>query len=90
MLKKYAGISAAQGKDIEDIARDAAVSYVAGQVGGEVGGAVAGETGSQLAGNLAQGGTSGATSAVLSGRDPVTGLRVLALVEHLTLYKYKP
>ena len=69
-----AGISAAQGKDIEDIARDAAVSYVAGQVGGEVGGAVAGETGSQLAGNLAQGGTSGATSAVLSGRDPVTGL----------------
>lgn len=69
-----AGISAAQGKDIEDIARDAAVSYVAGQVGGEVGGAVAGETGSQVAGNLAQGGTSGATSAVLSGRDPVTGL----------------
>jgi hypothetical protein len=69
-----AGISAAQGNDIEDIARNAAVSYVAGQVGGEVGGAVAGETGSQLAGNLAQGGTSGATSAVLSGRDPVTGL----------------
>ena len=69
-----AGISAAQGNDIEDIARNAAVSYVAGQVGGEVGGAVAGETGSQLAGNLAQGGTSGATSALLSGRDPVTGL----------------
>jgi hypothetical protein len=69
-----AGISAAQGNDIEDIARDAAISYAAGQVGGQVGGAVAGETGSQLAGNLAQGGTSGATSAVLSGRDPVTGL----------------
>jgi hypothetical protein len=69
-----AGISAAQGNDIEDIARNAAVSYVAGQVGGEVGGAVAGETGSQLAGNLAQGGASGTTSAVLSGRDPVTGL----------------
>jgi len=69
-----AGISAAQGNDIEDIARDAAVSYVAGQVGGEVGGAVAGETGSQLAGNLAQGGASGTTSALLSGRDPVTGL----------------
>jgi hypothetical protein len=69
-----AGISAAQGNDIEDIARNAAVSYVAGQVGGEVGGVVAGETGSQLAGNLAQGGTSGATSALLSGRDPVTGL----------------
>lgn len=69
-----AGISAAQGKDIEDIARDAAVSYAAGQVGGQVGGAVAGETGSQLVGNLAQGGTSGATSALLSGRDPVTGL----------------
>lgn len=69
-----AGISAAQGNDIEDIARDAAISYAAGQVGGEVGGAVAGETGSQLAGNLAQGGASGTTSAVLSGRDPVTGL----------------
>ena len=69
-----AGISAAQGNDIEDIARDAAISYAAGQVGGQVGGAVAGETGSQLAGNLAQGGTSGATSALLSGRDPVTGL----------------
>jgi hypothetical protein len=69
-----AGISAAQGNDIEDIARDAAISYAAGQVGGQVGGAVAGETGSQLAGNLAQGGASGTTSAVLSGRDPVTGL----------------
>ena len=69
-----AGISAAQGNDIEDIARDAAISYTAGQVGGQVGGAVEGETGSQLAGNLAQGGTSGATSALLSGRDPVTGL----------------
>lgn len=68
------GISLAQGNDIEDAAKAAAVSYVAGQVGGEVGGAVAGETGSQFAGNLAQGGASGTTSAVLSGRDPVTGL----------------
>jgi hypothetical protein len=69
-----AGISAAQGNDIEDIARDAAISYAAGQVGGEVGGFVGEGTGSQLAGSLAQGGASGATSATLSGRDPVTGL----------------
>jgi len=68
-----AGISAAQGKEPEEIARDAAISYIATEVGGEVGGAVAGETGSQVAGTVAQGGTSGATSAALSGRDPETG-----------------
>jgi hypothetical protein len=68
-----AGISAAQGKEPEEIVRDAAISYIATEVGGEVGGAVAGETGSQVAGSIAQGGTSGATSAALSGRDPETG-----------------
>ena len=68
-----AGISAAQGKEPEEIVRDAAISYIATEVGGEVGGAVAGETGSQVAGAIAQGGTSGATSAALSGRDPETG-----------------
>jgi hypothetical protein len=69
-----AAIAAGQGKDLEDIAKGAATSYVAGQVGGEFGGFVGEETGSQLAGSLAQGGASGATSATLSGRDPVQGL----------------
>lgn len=69
-----AAIAAGQGKDLEDIAKGAATSYVAGQVGGEFGGFVGEETGSQLAGSLAQGGASGATSATLSGRDPLQGL----------------
>ncbi len=69
-----ATISAAQGQELEDIAKGAATSYVAGQVGGEFGGFVGEETGSQLAGSLAQGGAKGATSAALSGRDPLQGL----------------
>lgn len=70
-----AGITAAQGGDLEDIAKSAATSYVAGQagaqVGGAVGGTVAGETGSTIAGNIAGGAAggaaAGATGSALSG-----------------------
>lgn len=61
-----AGITAAQGGDLEDIAKSAATSYVAGEVGagvgGSVGGSVAGETGSTIAGNIAGGAAGGAAA----------------------------
>lgn len=70
-----AGITAAQGGDLEDIAKSAATSYVAGQagsqVGGAVGGEIAGQTGSQAAGQIAGGAAggaaAGATGSALSG-----------------------
>lgn len=70
-----AGITAAQGGDLEDIAKSAATSYAAGQVGGAVGGevgsSVAGQTGSQAAGQIigsaAGGAAGGATGQALSG-----------------------
>jgi hypothetical protein len=61
-----AGITAAQGGDLEDIAKSAATSYVAGEVGagvgGSVGGSIAGETGSTIAGNVAGGAAGGAAA----------------------------
>jgi hypothetical protein len=70
-----AGITAAQGGELEDIAKSAATSYAAGQVGGAVGGevgsSVAGQTGSQAAGQIigsaAGGAAGGATGQALSG-----------------------
>jgi hypothetical protein len=70
-----AAITAAQGGELEDVAKSAATSYVAGQVGSQVGGAVggsvAGETGSTIAGNIAGGSAggaaAGATGQALSG-----------------------
>ena len=70
-----AGITAAQGGELEDIAKSAATSYVAGQagaqVGGAVGGEIAGQTGSQAAGQIAGGAAggaaAGATGSALSG-----------------------
>ena len=70
-----AGITAAQGGDLEDVAKSAATSYVAGQagsqVGGAVGGEIAGQTGSQavgqIAGGAAGGAAAGATGSALSG-----------------------
>jgi hypothetical protein len=70
-----AGITAAQGGELEDIAKSAATSYAAGQVGGAVGGevgsSVAGQTGSQAAGQIvggaAGGAAAGATGQAISG-----------------------
>jgi hypothetical protein len=70
-----AAITAAQGGDLEDVAKSAATSYVAGQAGaqagGAVGGSVAGQTGSQVAGQVAggaaAGAAAGATGSALSG-----------------------
>lgn len=70
-----AGITAAQGGNLEDVAKSAATSYVAGQagsqIGGAVGGEIAGQTGSQavgqIAGGAAGGAAAGATGSALSG-----------------------
>lgn len=64
----------AAGGDLEDVAKAAGTSYVAGEVGGTVGGEVAGATGSQAAGAIAQGAATGATGSAISGGDIGTGL----------------
>jgi hypothetical protein len=61
-----AALGAAQGKSIEDIAKNAAISYAGGQVASGVGGA----TGSTAAGQIAGGTASG----LLSGQDLGTAL----------------
>jgi hypothetical protein len=66
-----AALAAAQGQDLGDIAKSAALSYAAGQIGGQV----AGATGSQAAGQFA--GNTGA--GLLSGRDLESSLTNAAI-----------
>jgi len=63
-----AAVAAANGGDVEDVAKAAAGSYAGGQVGGAVGSAVPAEV-SQIASSAA----SGATQAAVTGRDIGTG-----------------
>lgn len=71
-----AALQAAMGKDITDIAKSAALSYVGGQVAGGVSGSQSvidalGQTGAKIAGNMA--------GAVATGKDPLTVLATAGL-----------
>jgi hypothetical protein len=66
-----AALGVAQGKDLEDIAKNAALSYAGGQIASGVGGA----TGSTAAGQIAGGTASG----LLSGQDLGTALTNAAI-----------
>jgi hypothetical protein len=64
-----AALNAAMGKDIEDIAKATALSYVGGQAANTVSGSLAGtlgQTGANIAGNVAR--------SVVTGGDPVQAL----------------